>query len=232
MFLSPFNLEWNTSLSELDPPPSYHDAVADTPPTYETNGNLDQLHCERENNPSREIYDLQVKGLDLLSPMTPSTIDFGDSSNFRQAGNNKKKKAATKAKWAGSGDEGNNEDGGGEENGGGEGGGEGGGAGNNEGGGAGDDGGGDDWNTGNKKKKGKKGKAAEEEEKKKREEEEQKQKDEAQAASGGDPLSWANEGDANPDDEWGGFTTTAKKGKKGKKDKVIQTKSQVKSLTG
>ncbi len=225
--LSLFDLEQYTYLSELDPPPSYTDAIADSPPTYKPIASLDRPHNEKEDVPGWESFDYGLKELELhLNPMTPSTIDLGDSSTFRQVGGAKKKKQAAKqanqAKWAGSGDEGNKDDGEAGENGGGGGGGGGGGS-NNGDGGAGDDGGGEDWNTGNKKKKGKKGKAAEEEEeKKKEEEEEQRKNDEAEAAGVGDPLSWANAGDANPDDEWGGFTTTAKKGKKGKKEKVIR----------
>ena len=217
--LSLFALGQNTCLSELDPPPSYTDAITDAPPIYEFNGSLDRLHNQPEDDPKREIFKVRLKESEfLLNPMTPSKIDFGDSSSFRQVGNKKKKQAAKqadKAKWAESGDEGNKDNGGGEDDGGG-GGGEGGS--NNGDGGAGDDGAGDDWNTGDKKKKGKKGKAAEEEEKRKKEEEEQKKKEEAEAASG-DPISWANGGDVNPDDDWGDFTATAKKGNKGKKGK-------------
>ena len=60
------------------------------------------------------------------------------------------------------------------------------------------------------------------------EDEEQKKNDEVEGA-GGDPLSWANDGDANPNDDWGAFTATAKKGNKGKKEKVSRSRFQVMS---
>jgi len=224
--LSPLDLEQHTYLSESDPPPSYTDAIADAPPTYKPIANLDRQHNEHDVVPGWQRKDLKLH----LNPITPSMIDFGDSSNFHQVGAKKKKqqaKQADKAKWADSGDEGNKDEGGGEENGGGGGGG---GSDNGDGGAGDDGGGGDDWNTGNKKKKGKKGKAAEEEEEKKKEEEEQRKKDEADAVGGDDPLSWANGGDANPADEWSGFSTTAKKGKKGKKEKVNRNNLSVESL--
>lgn len=224
--LSPFDLEQHTYLSESDPPPSYTDAIADAPPTYKPIAKLDRQHNEHDVVPGWQRKDLKLH----LNPITPSMIDFGDSSNFHQVGTKKKKqqaKQADKAKWADSGDEGNkDEGGGGEEN---AGGGGGGGSDNGDGGAGDDGGGGDDWNTGNKKKKGKKGKAAEEEEKKK-EEEEQRKKDEADAVGGDDPLSWADGGDANPADDWSGFSTTAKKGKKSKKEKVNRNNLSVESL--
>ena len=225
-----------------DPPPSYHDTIHDpAPPAY-----LPSSHtppCYRVTEKSlldrfRRLADLQSH-LHSLTPMPNPTVDFGDTSNFITTAGKKAAKKAAKAaqqnKWANdSGDEGNKEGGEGEENGGG---GDGGG---NAGGGAGGDdgrdgGGWDDWNMGGgKKKKGKKGnKAVEEEEAKKKEEEEKQQQEEeeereqAQAAAaaaaaggGGGDLSWANAAASNPTDEWGAFTTTAKKGKKAKKGKV------------
>lgn len=209
----------NTPSPYGSPPPSYHEAITDAPPDYTSTDCL--VHCLTIN---LGVFPLASQGgtpqlkapLSLTGLMSPPAVNFDDTSNFQSHGAKKKKQAqkkATQAKWADSDDEGNKEDGDGEENGGG-------GGGSNHGdGGAGDDG--DDWDTG-KKKKGKKGKqnVDEEEQKKKEEEEEQKKKDEEEAASGGNPLSWADGGDANPDDEWGGFTAAGKKGKKGKKGKV------------
>lgn len=163
--------------------------------------------------------------------MPPRAVDLGDTSGFvTHAGAKKKKQAAKqadKAKWANSDDEGGSKEGGeANENAGGAGGS------NNGDGGAGGDDGDDIWDTG-KKKKGKKGKGGvdeekekkkkeeEEEEKKRKEEDENAKREEEDVANGDNPLSWADSvGDANPDDDWTGFTSTAKKGKKGKKGKV------------
>ena len=155
--------------------------------------------------------------------MTAVAIDLNDTSTFRQCAK-KKKQAAKSSDWpdepAG---EGANE---GAEGGDNAGGGAAGGAANNGDGGAGDDGGGgDDWNFGGsgKKKKRKKGKNAvdeEEEKKKKEEEEEEKKQKEEEEAGGADPLDWMKDGDTKPDDDWGGFASTDKKGKKNKKGKV------------
>lgn len=210
----------NTPSPYGSPPPSYHEAITDAPPDYTSTDSLAHCHSINFDIPflaPKGGGDRQLKDpLPLPGLMSPPAINFDDTSNTRSHGANKKKqmqKKANQAKWAESDDEGNKDDGNGEENGGG-------GGGSNHGdGGAGDDG--DDWDTG-KKKKGKKGKqnVDEEEEKKKKEEEEQKKKEEEEAANGGDPFSWVDGGDANPDDESGGFTTAGKKGKKGKKGKV------------
>lgn len=160
--------------------------------------------------------------------MKPPSVDFGDTSTFQTHGAKKNKQAqkkADQAKWAKSDDEGGTKEGG-------EGEGTGGGAGgsnNGDGGAGGDD---DDWGNSGKKKKGRKGKGGvdaeeekrkkEEEEKKRKEEEEKQKQEEDDAPNGGNSLSWADSvGDANPDDEWAGFTATTKKGKKNnKKGKV------------
>ena len=199
-------------------PPSYHEAITDAPPDYTSTDCLAHRHVFHESilSPTSKAAYRQLKDtLPLPALMSPPAINFDDYSNSQTHATKKKKQAqkkANQAKWADSDDEGNKEDGNGEENGGV-------GGGSNHGdGGAGDDG--DDWDTG--KKKGKKGKQKiDEEEEKKKEEEEKKKKDEEEAASGGGgPLSWADGGDANPEDEWGGFTTAGKKGKKGKKAKA------------
>ena len=223
-----------TPPSDCSPPPSYDDAVTDVPPDYASSESLAHRKplCDSALPPvylRRTPQPYEPRALSGL--MSSSIIDFDDTSNFQSHGGAKKKKqaakAANQAKWAGSGDEGNKEG----ENGEGNDGGEGGGGSNNGNGGAGDDGG-DDWDLGGgggkKNKKGRKGKNTvdDEDEKKKKEEEERKKKEEeeeeeeaAAAANGGGSLSWADGGDANPDDEWSGFTT-AKKGKKNKKGKV------------
>ncbi|KAL8929908.1 MAG: hypothetical protein Q9208_001052 [Pyrenodesmia sp. 3 TL-2023] len=167
--------------------------------------------------------------------MKPIQIDFDDSSTFRQAkGKGAAKKAqkqADQAKWADDGGDGANEGGNAGDNPGGAGAGGGGGS-NNGDGGAGDDGGGwDDWATGGgkkKKKKGKKGKNEEEDEEKDKEEdgqkdkeeEEEKKEKEANGGAGANDLSWMEDTIAKPDDEWAGFATTDKKGKKSKKGKA------------
>lgn len=220
-----------------DPPPSYIESQADTLPEYaridpSIYSHAQFTHPLSPKQADAHIQELKFRLLDeksILHSMTVPVIDFDDSSNFRQAAGKKQKKAqnaANKSKWA-DGGEGNEDGADGGEDGGGGGGGGGDGSNNGDGaaGGAGGDGGGgddwgNDWNAPSKKKKGKKGKAVEEEEeeeKKKQEEEEQKKKDEENAANGGS-LDWANEGGAK--DDWGGFTSTAKKGKKNKKDKV------------
>lgn len=161
--------------------------------------------------------------------MTPVTVDLNHTSTFRQVGKNSKKKQAAKSSdWPDESDAGANR---GAEGGDNAGGGAGGGAANNGDGGAGDDGGGaDDWNYGSgKKKKGKKGKNAvdeEEEKKRKEEEEERKRKEEEEEeednheAAGADPLDWMKDGDTKPENDWAGFASTDKKGRKSMKGKV------------
>ena len=211
-------------LSQIEPPlPSYNDSVADLPPSYDLKEDLasDQLASKRLDIPPTYDY-TQQSIISSPEPMTAPDIDFGDISNFRQAAGKKAKKAAkqaSQAKWADDGDGGSKDGGDGEENG--EGGGGGGGGSNGGDGGGGDGGGGgddwDDWDTGKNKKKGKK---AKDDEKKKQEEEEAKKKEEEEAAKNNNPLSWADEGNDDAGDDWGGFTTTTKKDKKGKKGKV------------
>ena len=232
------------------PPPSYSDAILDAPPDYSTSESLAHAkplpHHIRYPTYTAHHLDRPPVYLEPLKPMMLPKVDLDDSSNFQShAGkkDKKNKKAADKAKWAGddSGDEGNKNEGDAEENAGGAGGGAGGGSNNGDGGAGGD--GGDDWNTGNskKKKKGKKGKAGvdEEEERKKNEEqeeedrkkneeqeEEDRKKSEADAAAetGGNQLAWAEDGEVNGDDDWGGFTTTKlKKSKKGKVCHCVRT---------
>ena len=224
---------------ELDAPPSYLDSTTDTPPPYaevDLRKLLDDVEGLITTKPKTYALQFQPKSepklpicKDPIKPMTTPSIDFDDTSTFRQAkgkgkGAGKAQKQANKNSCD-SGDEGNKEAGGTEENGGG--GDEAGGTGGDGGGDGGDAGGGDDWNDWNappKKKKGKKGKGGvdEEEEKRKKEEEEKKEMEQEDAAN--DPLSWADPGEANQDEDWGGFTSTAKKGKKGKKDKVCHSR--------
>lgn len=230
------------SSSIVEPPPSYNDSVEANPPQYAF---IDPLIKEKTSHSfSLDTNNRFKKTAGLRSYyMTTSGIDFGDTSNFRQV-KKKRGKSGNQNQGANSGDEGNKEGGaeedngaggagGGEDDGFGAGGGDGGNSGNGgagdgggSGGGGGEGGGEEGWNSG-KKKKNKKGKAAvdEEEEKKKKEEEEKrkleeekKKHEEEQSNTAVDPLSWAKDADANPDDEWGGFT--GKKNKKGKKGKV------------
>ncbi|KAL8983808.1 MAG: hypothetical protein Q9205_002045 [Flavoplaca limonia] len=216
----------------IDPPPPYSASIVDLPPSYQSLQPLPYQQkdtpenlCQNQNkhHPSQSWCVKLLTAEPLLRPMTPIAIDLNDTSAFRQVGNKKKKQAAKSSDWPeGPADAGGAN--GGAEGGDNAGGGAGGGAANNGDGGAGDDGGGgDDWNTGGgKKKKGKKGRNAvdEEEEKKKKEEEEEKKRKEEEEATGADPLDWANDGGTKPDDDWAGFTSTDKKGKKSKKGKV------------
>ncbi|KAL9613638.1 MAG: hypothetical protein Q9167_001814 [Letrouitia subvulpina] len=227
-----FEITQDPPCETIDPPPSYNESICDSPPEY----GFGELSTSTLNDfkiptipvvPHRPVpqrYDIKIS--DPLMSITSPAIDFHDTSNFRETPSKKQKKAAkeaTQASWGDEGD-GNNQDGGENGGNGGEGGG-GGGGGHNGDGGGGDDGGGDDWNFGGgngKKKKGKKNKAAQEEEdKKKKEEEERKMLEET--ANNEDPLAWANEGNANPEDEWDAFTTAGKKNKKGKKGKPDHT---------
>ena len=201
-----------------DSPPSYHDSIADLPPTYDLcEGLISVQLCSKDLFLPPHYSDEPQSSFLPSGPMTAPDIDLTDTSNFRQAAGKKKKqqaKAANQAKWADGGDEGSKDGGDGEENG------EGGGGNNNGDGGAGDGGGGgDDWNNWDTGKK-KKGKKAKEEEKKKQEDEEAeeaKKKEEEEAAKKTDPLSWADEANGDLDDDWGGFSTTKKdKKKKGK----------------
>ncbi|KAL8734788.1 MAG: hypothetical protein Q9181_003049 [Wetmoreana brouardii] len=217
-------LHKTTSNGYIEPPPPYSAAIKDAPPCYDT---LQLLHYHQ--SPVTQYCSKWQWHIDfiLISPpisfMTPVAIDLNDTSNFRQAVSRNKKKAqkqADQARWADNGDEGAKDGGDGGDNAGG-----GGGAGgsNNGDGGAGDDGGWDDWNTGGgKKKKGKKGKNAvdEEEEKKKKEEEEEKKRKEEEGSGAADPLAWMNDEATKADDDWAGFTSTDKKGKKNKKNKA------------
>ncbi|KAK3176335.1 hypothetical protein OEA41_007658 [Lepraria neglecta] len=220
--LSPGGTE-STYPLHTEPPPSYYESIADLPPSYDLGEDFTstQLASKRLNLPPAYYYIPQSIILPP-EPMTAPDVDFGDTSNFRQAAGKKAKKTAkqvSQAKWADDGDGGSKDGGDGEENG------EGGGGGSNGGdGGAGDGGGGgDDWDAWDTGKKNKKGKKAKEEEKKKQEEEEAKKKEEEEEAANNDnPLSWADEVNGDVGDDWGGFTTTTKKDKKGKKVKVSQ----------
>lgn len=219
-FSFPGNVD-SAYLPHIELPPSYHESIADEPPYYESVENPASVQPPYKQQTSPSVY--EYVPLDK-SPdsMTAPGIDFDDTSTFRQAAGKKAKKAqqqAQKSKWADDGEEGNKDAGEGDGNGG-----EGGGSNNGDGGAGDGGGGGDDWNgwdTGNKKNKGKKSK--EEEKKKQEEEEEEKRREEdAAAANGTNALSWADDANGDLGDDWGGFTTTTKKDKKGKKGKVSQ----------
>ena len=212
----------STDSPHFEPPPSYNDSIADQPPSYDCTDDLALAQAARYYPVPPPAYFYKSTN-SILPPdrMATPDIDFGDTSNFRQAGKKKdkqQKKQADAAKWNEEGGEGNAEGGeGGEENGGGGAGG----GGNGGDGGAGDDGGGGDdwggWDTG-KKKMGKK--AKDEEKKKQEEEEEEKRKKEEEANEDG-KLDWADDANGDVGDDWGAFTTTTtKKGKKDKKGKV------------
>ncbi|KAL8950125.1 MAG: hypothetical protein Q9222_003825 [Ikaeria aurantiellina] len=218
---------------DIEPPPPYSDSIADAPPRYYTlqlvQPDEDSANQSFQPSKSNDYFKPQWHAERYVQTppihfMTPPAIDFNDTSSFRQVPSKKKKqqqKQADQAKWADDGDEGANEGGEGGEN---AGGGGGGGSNNGDGGGGDDGWGGDDWNTGGggKKKKGKKGKNAvdEEEEKKKKEEEEEKKRKDEEGADGADPLAWMIDEEVKPDDEWGAFASTDKKGKKNKKGKA------------
>ncbi|KAJ9668531.1 hypothetical protein H2201_001172 [Coniosporium apollinis] len=231
--LQPAGYLWSTiPIVDGAAPPDYDYTVLDSPPDYTTTDTLATVQFPYfEVSPPlyHHLYPFarepEIGFGD--SPISPK-VDFSNTDNLRERA--KKKAAAKKADaWK---DEEKKEDNAGKQNaGGGDGdnGGDTGGAGGGNSGGDGGDGGGggggddgDDWGFGGskKKKKGKKGKAAEadeEEEKKKQEEEEAAaaapMADSAFSIDTGDAG-----GDANPDDEWGGFATAGKK-KKGKKGK-------------
>ncbi|KAI4209317.1 MAG: hypothetical protein LQ351_007743 [Letrouitia transgressa] len=228
-----FDIPQDPSCEIIDPPPSYDESIYDSPPAYGSfEPPISTLNDVKTPTFSAILYRpvLQrrdIKLPDLPQPMTSPAIDFRDTSNFREIPSKKQKKAAKEAAQANWGDEGDGNNQEGAENGGngGEGGGAGG-AGNNGDGGAGEDGGGDDWNFGTgsgKKKKGKKNKAAQEEEEKKKREEEERKRFEEETANNEDPLAWADEDNANPDDEWDAVTAAGKKNKKGKKGKPDNT---------
>lgn len=209
----------------FEPPPSYNDSIADEPPNYDCIGDPALAQAARYYPIPPPAYCYKSPNSDEpLNQMTTPGIDFGDTSNFRQAAKKKdkqQKRQADAAKWNDEGGEGNAEGGeGGEENGGG-----GAGGGNNGDGGAGDDGGGGDewgWDTGKKKK----GKKAKEEEKRKQEEEEEKRRKEEEEANGEFKIDWADDANGDAGEEWGAYTaTTTKKGKKDKKGKVSRKRA-------
>lgn len=211
----------STDSPHCEPPPSYNDSIADEPPNYDYIEDLPLAQAARYYPVPPPAYSYKAPNdVAPLDQMTTLDIDFGDTSNFRQAAKKKdkqQKRQADAAKWNDEGGEGNAEGGeGGEENSGG-----GAGGGNNGDGGAGDDGGGDDWGGWDTEKKSKKGKKAKEEEKKKQEEEEEKRRKEQEEANGGFKLDWADDANGDVGEDWGAFTaTTTKKGKKDKKGKV------------
>ncbi|KAL8938145.1 MAG: hypothetical protein Q9216_004047 [Gyalolechia sp. 2 TL-2023] len=235
------NLVCDGLLLDIEPPPPYTTAVTDAPPSYEihrlpnTSQDTTNLKSKTWHGKDNRAFPWPTGRLQTPTPpilsMTPASIDFNDTSTFRQAAKKKDKKAQQKAaqdKWADDGGDGANGGGEGGDNtgGGGEGGGAGGGGGggsNNGDGGAGEDGGGDEWNTGGgkKKKKGKKNKNTIDEEEEQKEKEEEEKKGMAESGMGeGQDLSWMDDPVGKPGDEWAGFTSTEKKGKKNKKGKV------------
>lgn len=224
--VSKHDLKTISSVATLDPlpPPSYEDSINDAPPDYTATDTLARVCCDwiASFTPTL-VLDKKTSDNHLMPAVSPGKIDVDLRSpeNVRSHVKKKDKKAAKQAqmsKWGNEDDDEEKKEGGegGEdgENGGGDGGS---GAGGDGGEGGGDD---DGWDDG-KKKKGKKGKKKtaweeleEEEEKKRKEEEEaaQKAEDDAAADGGG-----ADAGDANGEDDWGGFNMTAKEKKKAKK---------------
>ncbi|KAL8913149.1 MAG: hypothetical protein Q9171_001943 [Xanthocarpia ochracea] len=224
-----------TEFNHIDPPPPYSASVTDAPPCYQSLQPLpyhqkpaaESLCQYRYQNYNISLWPELHTSQPLIHPMTPPAIDLNDTSTFRQVGGKKKKQAAKSTDWPDEGDGGAKDGAEGADNAGGGAGG--GGANNGDGGaGAGDDGGGgDEWNFGGGGKKGKKNKKGknavdeDEEKRKKEEEEERKRKEEEEEDAGGaGALDWMNDGDTKPDDDWGGFTSTDKKGKKNKKGKT------------
>ncbi|KAL9065991.1 MAG: hypothetical protein Q9157_007288, partial [Trypethelium eluteriae] len=231
----------STSISlYADPPPSYDDSIADTPPDYTTTANLASKQLDYTNLPPPPYTRPCTRAKStspICDPFAKIAIDFSATHNARQHVSKKQKQAQKKAqidKWA-DGDEGeagkDNGDQDGEGGGGGDGGaGAGGGAGGGGDGGGGDGGGDDGWDDvggagkGKKAKKKKKNAFAWEED-----EDEQKKKEEEEAKKAEEEATnnvWGNEptnggagaaagGETNPDDEWGAFTQPG--GKKNKK---------------
>lgn len=212
-------------------PPSYDDALLDTPPDYTTTDHRASAHVQElrglteSHNPSQKGQDGALAGYQGQPPIDLSTIE-----GIREHPSKKKKQAQKKEaleKWAGDGDGDEKKNEGAEENEGGGDNGDGGagGAGGGDGAGNGDDDNNNNSNNNgggkkNKKKNKKKQWQDEEEnetESKPDENEEQRKKQEEDQNATAAAMD-ANGGDANPDDEWG-FQPT-KKGKKGKKGKV------------
>ena len=212
-------------LPHFESPPSFQNSLADAPPSYVLTKDLARAHILHGPHPRSQSYAYHPqKTSHIPGSMMKPDIDFGDTSDFKQAPSKKAKKASKAAsKWDDNGNEGSKDGGdGGEENG--DGGGAGGGGNNNGDGGGGDDGGdggGDDWNDWDTGKKKKKGKKAKEEEEKKKQEEEDKKKEEVANGTGATKLDWTDDANGNAGDDWGGFMTTSKK-KKDKKNKVWQ----------
>jgi hypothetical protein len=194
-----------------EPPPSYDDAIADTPPEYSSLPPLAQRKTAAFRAALSAPY---AKSCDRRSSSLKDTtcdvhIDFGAPTGAREhKGGKKKAKKSTPLPLGNTGIGG----GGGSDNGGDDKGDE---AGGNDGGGAGD-GNGDDgdgaddwgaWAVSGSKKKNKKKEQEEEEERRAKEEEEKK---------ASNNLSWADEMEDNNDDSWAGFATVGKKKKKGK----------------
>ncbi|KAK4995995.1 hypothetical protein LTR66_004316, partial [Elasticomyces elasticus] len=215
-------------------PPTYEESQEDTPPDYTATDapaivNLAWFDLKEHLECYRKLWDSCSQG-PAKEPTLAPDIDFSTPHNVRVRGKKKAKQAAARAqkdKWADDDDEEQKPADDGEQNGdndGGDGagaGGAGGGDGN-----GGDDG--DDWDDG-KKKKGKKDKKKnafswdEDDEDQKKEDEELKKKEEEDAALAASAATIGESagGDANPDDEWGGFATAGKK-KKGKKGKNVE----------
>lgn len=210
-------------MSQLPPPytedlPLYSDVFADVPPAW-------SLELPVSPVATACFSPFDKKRID--SDIDP-VVDFTSVHNVRTHVSKKKKqeqKKAQAAKWDDSDNEGEKPAGDDDHNGDGAGGGgSGGGAGGS--GDGGNNGGGDDddWNDGGgkKKKKGKKGKNKDddedEEEKEKAKENEAEKEEEAASPAAKVPGSFwdDNNGDVNPDDEWGVSSGKKKKGKKGK----------------
>lgn len=197
--------------SYTQPPPSYDDAITDTPPDYSS---LPPL-AQRKTTTFHAAPPLPVaKSLDQPSSLLKDTthdvyIDFGAPFGTREhKGGKKKAKKSTPLALGNTG--GGGSENGGSDNGDGTGGNDGGGAGD----GNGDDGdGGDDWGAwavSGSKKKSKKKEQEEEEERRAKEEEEKKTSNN---------LSWADEMEDGNDDSWAGFATVG--GKRRRRERYV-----------
>lgn len=234
---------------EQPSPPAYEDTLDDAPPDYTSTDALATAAQTAAPPPlppygppsgPPSSHPLLPLSIELLEKEARVDLSKVDNVREHKKGSKKKKQPAQKmASWAQSDDEDKKKGDGGGDNGGdgNEGGGDNGGGGDaGGGGGGGDDNGdngddGDEWNEagGKKNKKKKKGKKAEEEEEEEKKAEEEEEEQEAAAAHTSTGSPWdllATEPgdddapDANPDDEWAGFTPATKKKKK--KGKVSQ----------
>jgi hypothetical protein len=214
------------------PPPTYDDALNDLPPEYSIHPTTAEARVIlRDGTPSNLLPKNGAETPYTRDKPSPSIIiDFESAAGIRQRVSKKQKKAAKKVaqeKWGGDDEDEDKTQDGNQDGTGGDGGGDGGNAGGDGGGDGGGGGGGDgwdDWATGGSKKKNKKKKKEEEEDEERKRQEEEEAAAAAKATTTTNNLSWADEmNDANPDDEWAGFTSVGKTDKKKKKGTVRRT---------